>query len=66
MLDFDEWLIKQKEKTPELSDFIEKAKPYFLKTGFDIQEFEKAVNRGLKKIEIDVAKSYDQSGDVKN
>lgn len=53
-MNFKNWLLQTKTDEPDLSLFITKLEPFFTETGFNGLEFERKVNLGLRKINLDI------------
>jgi hypothetical protein len=63
---YKDWITKTKSDRPELTEFITKLEGFISDTGFNILKFEKAVESGLKKIESDVNKLFNNKVDAEN
>jgi hypothetical protein len=51
MNEFNDWLENLNDNNPELQDSVEKLRKYFTSDGFNTQEFESILLKGLKSIE---------------
>jgi hypothetical protein len=66
MTKFKEWLDNLKLTNPKIKDSVEKLEKYFTAEGFDAQEFESILNKGLKSIEQSVPKRMNQEINANN
>ena len=65
-MDFKDWLAKAKIEDTELSDFITKLEPFFSETSFIGITFERRVNAGLDKIDLEVDELLNPVSDAEN
>lgn len=57
IMDYKDWIAKTKEEKPELSEFISKLEVFISDVGFNSLKFEKAIEKGLEKIETSIIES---------
>ncbi len=58
------WLQEAKLDKPELTNFINKLERFITDSTFNVEKFEKAIETGLKKKELEIIKSYTKEKDA--
>lgn len=66
MNDFSQWLENLKQSNDEIRHSVEKLETFFNADGFNTQEFESILNKGLKSIEVSVPKKIMMPTDANN
>lgn len=65
-MDFNIWLSQIKNDNLELEPFLKRIEPFFTDSGFNINEFEKRVQIGIKTIDAEVDSYLTDNEDVKD
>ncbi|MCF1717049.1 hypothetical protein L0U88_20570 [Flavihumibacter sp. RY-1] len=58
MKELKDWITELKTEKPELNDFITKLEGFISDNGFNIAQFERAIDKGLQLKEEEVKKTF--------